>query len=276
MEICLENTGLEESEKRVLESILARQDISITDDLHQMWYLMDLIWKDLGCDNGAPCSERVSEFYNHPIWVLNTLFVEQHPLSKKLRKLIGDYVVGSKCRRIVDYGGGGGSLAGLIATGSPDSSITIIEPHPSHYAMERIQGIKNIKFSDKFEGIYDCLICTDVLEHVPDPLVTFSRLISVVKNGGTLIVANCFYPVIQCHLPSTFHFRYTFKFFARLMGLKHIDTIGGSYALVYVKRKEIKLNWFLLRFLEKISKSLFPIISLLLPVLMPLKKWLVR
>ena len=67
-------------------------------------------------------------------------------------------------------------------------------------------------------------------------------MIKLVKINGMLIIGNNFYPVIKCHLPSTFHFRYTFKYFARIMGLKKITTV--AYAEVYIKEKnKVKINF---------------------------------
>ncbi|MGB1702268.1 MAG: hypothetical protein ACPHFR_04035, partial [Cycloclasticus sp.] len=74
-----------------------------------------------------------------------------------------------------------------------------------------------------------------VLEHVDDPLKDFACMINKVKTGGYLIVANCFYPVIKCHLPQNFHFRFTFNIFARLMGLRIKGGLKGSHATIFQK-----------------------------------------
>ena len=89
----------------------------------------------------------------------------------------------------------------------------------------------------------------------------FAQMINSVRLDGYLIIANCFAPVIKCHLPSTFHLRYTFKIFAKLMGLKLIGACQGSHATVYVKEKEKSLNWTQIRQVEGLSKSLFPVLK---------------
>ena len=51
MEITLADKNLTEVEKSEIEKLLKRENKNISDDLEQMWYLMDLIWDDYGCDN---------------------------------------------------------------------------------------------------------------------------------------------------------------------------------------------------------------------------------
>ena len=108
------------------------------------------------------------------------------------------------------------------------------------------------------EQSYDCLVSTDVLEHVVDPLDLFAKMIDRVKEGGFLLIANHFYPSVKCHLPATFHFRYTFNQFAEKMGLKTIGMCEESHATIYKKNQSKKLDWKQLRKLEKRSQFWFP------------------
>ena len=116
------------------------------------------------------------------------------------------------------------------------------------------------------------MISTDVLEHVPDPIVTFSEMISAVKIGGSLIIANNFTPVIQCHLPQTFHLKYTFSLFAQKMGLKTVGRLEGSHATIFKKEKDVVVNWSMLRKYEAISKLCYPIIEIAKPIIRPIKR----
>ena len=106
-----------------IDNILTRQSPIITDDLEQMWYLMDLIWDDYGCDNKNLNWDTVGKFYSHPVWILNGLFIEQDPVSMGHRNAISDWIVKKGCKKIADYGGGFRTLARLIA--EKDSSIMI-------------------------------------------------------------------------------------------------------------------------------------------------------
>jgi len=81
------------------------------------------------------------------------------------------------------------------------------------------------------------LIAIDVLEHVPDPLINFAEMIKSVKLSGYLVIANNFRPVIKCHLPQVFHFRYTFNQFAIMMGL---EVIGALRIVMQPFSKKLK------------------------------------
>ena len=99
----------------------------------------------------------------------------------------------------------------------------------------------NVHFIPNITEQYDCLIATDVLEHVPNPIEIFVRMIHCVKPNGYLLIANNFYPVIKCHLPRTFHLRYTFDIIAKNMGLKNCGILQGSHATIY-KTSEYEPN----------------------------------
>jgi len=177
---------------------------------------------------------------------------------------------------VVDYGGGFGTLARLIAEKDNQINVDIYEPHPSEFGLKRASQFDNINMVDKLGYNYEVLVSTDVLEHVPDPLNDFSQMIDSVQEGGYLIIANCFYPVIKCHLPQDFHFRYTFNIFARLMGLEVQGVLKGSHATIFKKNKVKIVNWKIVRAVEYISKVAFPIIEFLISVLRPIKRLLFK
>ncbi len=232
--------------------------------LEQIWQMMDDVWDRLGCDNTKLDREKISAFYNHPVWILNGLFIEQHDLSMQNRQSISNWINlnSKKIKYVVDYGGGMGTLAKIIAESNQNISIDIYESYPSQVAVKRLEKYPNIKFVDELKKCkYDCLVSTDVLEHVAEPLNLFAQMINSVRLGGYLIIANCFYPVMKCHLPSTFHLRYTFKIFAKLMGLKLIGSCQGSHATLYLKEQEKSLNWRQIRLIEAGSKSLFSVLK---------------
>ncbi len=276
MNINLFDHNLTSLEKEEVEKLLKRANPEIKSDLEQMWYLMDLVWDDYGCDNKKLDWEKVGKFYAHPVWLLNGLFIEQDEVSMGHRHAISDWVVKKRFVRVVDYGGGFGTLARLIAQKNDGVQVDIYEPHPSKFGLKRIEEFKNIRMVGWLSGEYDCLVSTDVLEHVPDPLIDFSTMIKSVKIGGYLVVANCFFPVIKCHLPQTFHLRYTFNMFAKMMGLEVVGLLNGSHATIYKKAKEVEPNWKTIRLCEKLSKGIFPIIEVLKPILIPMKRVLLK
>lgn len=271
MNISLDEHHLTNSERAEIKSLLERAPIGQS-ELEQMWYLMDLVWDDYNCDNQKLNWNQISEFYSHPVWLLNGLFIEQDNVSMQHRYVISDWVIKNRVKRVVDYGGGFGTLARLIAEKDSKTIVDIYEPHPSRFGLKRASEFSNINMIDKLTSGYDAMLSTDVLEHVPDPLVDFSFMINSVNVGGHLIIANCFFPVIKCHLPQNFHFRFTFNIFARMMGLEVCGVLDGSHATLFKKTKEKQLNWKLIRATEFISKCLFSIVQPLISLLRPIKR----
>jgi 2-polyprenyl-6-hydroxyphenyl methylase/3-demethylubiquinone-9 3-methyltransferase len=90
------------------------------------------------------------------------------------------------------------------------------------------------------------------------------------------VIANAFYPMIKCHLPQNFHFRYTFNIFAKIMGLKVIGRLEGSHATIFKKTKKVEPSWMLLRISEKLSKGVFPFIETVKPILRPIKRLVIK
>ena len=241
------------------------------DGLENIWQLMDQVWDEYGCNNKRLNWSNIDKFYSHPVWLLNGLFIEQHALSMQHRNAISDWIGDkSSISKMLDYGGGFGTLARLIADKNPSLSVNIYEPHPSDYSKQKIFDYPRIQFISNIEEKYDVLVSTDVLEHVSDPLKTFEEMILSVKNNGYLIIANNFFPVIKCHLPQTFHLRYTFNVFAKLLGLVLVGQLEGSHATIFIKRSDKPVNWSVVRLSEKISKGIFPMIEFLKPVLRPI------
>lgn len=272
MQIDLTDKNITIIERMEVLKLLSRENCNSSNDLEKMWHLMDLVWDDYGCNNTNLNWDSIARFYSHPVWLLNGLFAEQDETSMAHRHAISDWVVKSNLTRIVDYGGGFGTLARLVASKNKKAVVDIYEPHPSEFGLKRASEYQNINMVVDLGVEYDCLLSTDVLEHVPDPLEDFSTMINSVKVGGYLVVANCFYPVIKCHLPSNYHFRYSFNFFAKIMGLDVQGMLDGSHATIYKKRKNKQLNWVIIRSVEFLSKKSFVFIEALMTVLKPIKK----
>lgn len=272
MQLC--ELNLTQREQEEIERLLHHDRFSKL-ALDQVWGLMDKVWDELGCDNQNPTEQSLSEFYRHPVWVLNGLFIEQHEMSMIHRQDISNWLFEHKVNHVLDYGGGFGTLARLIATQHSEINIDIYEPFPSKLAIFKTKEFSNIQFIETIVEQYQCLVCLDVLEHVPDPLTLFAQMIDKVQIGGYLIIANCFQPDIKCHLPSTFHLRHTFDWFARLMGLKVIGRCKKTHAIIYQKIASDSPDWQLIRKLEQFSRLMFPLNEVLSFQLKAIK-WIVR
>jgi 2-polyprenyl-3-methyl-5-hydroxy-6-metoxy-1,4-benzoquinol methylase len=276
MYIDLTDEDLTKKEREDIRRLLQRKSELITTDLEQIWYLMDLVWDDYGCDNRKLDWENITKFYSHSVWLLNGLFIEQDNISMGHRHAISDWIVKNNFKNIVDYGGGFGTLARLVAQKNKNIKMNVYEPHPSQFGLKRANKFKNINIIRELDRDYDCLMSTDVLEHTPDPLKNFFEMIGSVEVGGHLVVANCFYPVIKCHLPQGFHFRYSFNIFAKIMGLRYIGIVEGSHAIIFKKIEDKKVNWLKIRVFEKLSKSVFFIISPVINILKLIRRLVVN
>ncbi|PAF43793.1 class I SAM-dependent methyltransferase [Helicobacter sp. 11S03491-1] len=280
MQIALDNKDLSPNERQSIQNLLQSQNPNITDDLEQIWYLMDKVWDEMGCDNTKLDWNKIAQYYNHPVWLLNGLFIENHDLSIQIRQNIASYIATSDFQNILDYGGGFGTLAKTIAHKAPHKQVYIYEPYPSQYAKKCIRHYDNIHFVSKLEdNFFDCIIATDVLEHVQDPLKTFGQMLNSLKIGGEAIIANCFYPCIQCHLPHNFHYRYSFNAFTHWMGLKNLGPLQDTHATLFKKLKKQEINPYIKTIGGGGSRIFYKLISsveFMRPMLRPIKRYIKR
>ena len=210
-----------------------------------VWSEMDRVWDEQGLDNLSSLSnEQFGRFYSHPVWVMNGIFTELDPTSMQHRKAISEFMKANGLKKIADYGGGSGVLAKVISETDPEAVVDVVEPYASDFFKNRLQDIDQVKFKSGFEGeVYDVAIAQDVLEHVTNAVEVAFEMAKNVKEGGKLIYANCFYPVIKCHLPQTFYLRYTFKYVMNAMGLTFEGSVpGANHALVFGKRGKLNLD----------------------------------
>lgn len=271
MEVKITNLNLDAYSKKQIERLLSLPQDGRS-NLEQMWYLMDKVWDECGCDNKNLNWQRIGQFYSHPVWLLNGLFIEQDEISMQHREAISDWIAGKSFQTIVDYGGGHGTLAKLISERNSKCNIEIYEPHPSDYAKDKIKCYDNVNIVDRLNQ-YDCLVSTDVLEHIPDPLLTFYKMKNSVVLNGYLVIANNFHPVIKCHLPCTFHLRYSFNSFAKMLGLEVVGKLHGSHATIYKKVKTKNFDMKHIRKFEILSKSCYPLLDRIHPVARKFKRF---
>src|ERR1035437_7551334 len=195
-----------------------------------VWKELDRVWDDFGMNNGLSLSAQpIGEFYLHPVWLMNGIFSAVDPVSLGNRKAIVAYLSQRGAKRIADYGGGFCELALQIVHTIRDASVFIIEPYASKAALARIQQEPRVKsVSELPVDVYDAVVAQDVLEHVEDPISLAYRIAGSAREGGYVVFANCFFPVIKCHLSSTFHLRYTFRCVMSAMGLRYIGRVSGA------------------------------------------------
>jgi len=248
---------LSAEERQYLEAVFDR--FNGFPSLEQVWMLMDEPWIELGCDP-LNMDERVTAYYRHPVWMLNGLFIEQHAQSLENRRVFVDWVVRQAPARVADFGGGFGGLARFIGEALPNAQVEVVEPHPHPAAIALAASTPNVRFVPELSGEYDLLIATDVFEHVPDPIGLAAETASFLRDGGVYLMANCFTPVILCHLQQLFHFNMAWDSAMQTMGLQPGERVGYGRAF---RRTASDFDIAAARRVGDCAKRLYPVVRLL-------------
>jgi len=242
-----------------------------------VWQEMDRVWQTFNLNNKTALKDqKIAEFYQHPVWLLNGIFTAMDPESAAHRRALAKYVSNMGVKHIADYGGGFGELAMAIIRENPAVKVSIIEPFPSAVGLARLRDIEQITFTAELsENHYDAIIAQDVLEHVEDPVLLAYEIAKAVPVGGKVIFANCFYPVIECHLPATYHLRHTFPIVMKTLGLTYLEKVIGT-ANGQVFERSGSLNLSRARQAEAVSRFVGPVINVLRTMLSKIKQRLLR
>lgn len=215
-----------------------------------VWQEMDRVWDEILLLPKVERDTRVffQRYYSHPVWALNGVFTATDPESIGHRKAIAACVAALSPKHVVDYGGGFGALAQSLAVSLPSARIEILEPFVSALGRAKVEPFPNVSFATEFSDPCDVLIAQDVLEHVEQPANLVIRMAEAVKTGGHLIFANCFSPVIKCHLPETFYLRHTFGFVMGGLGLEFVGTVPGApHAEIYRRPAMLRIDSYRVR-----------------------------
>lgn len=202
-------------------------------NMTQLWKLMDDAWDKYEC-NPNVMDDRINKFYKDPVWLLNGIFSEKDPQSLKNREMFCEWISNQKPTRIADFGGGYGALARMVGKKLPNVNVDVIDPHPHSAAEKLASKTNNVTFKGELFGVYDIIIATDVFEHVPDPIGLTVETSNFLKKDGQYLIANCFRPVIKCHLPQLFHLDFAWDSVMDSLGLTPAEHV--SYGRSYVKK----------------------------------------
>lgn len=250
----LEHLG--EEERCYLSSVFERYQGFPS--VQQLWKLMDEQWQLHGCDH-LLIDVRVTAFYRHPVWLLNGLFIEQDQQSLAHRQAFTQWVTHQSPVRIADFGGGFGGLARCIGAALPQASVEVVDPHPHPAAIALASDTINVRFVPELTDEYDLLIATDVFEHVPDPIALAASTASHLRLGGHYLIANCFAPLIACHLPQLFHLSIGWDQVMCSMGLKPKEKV--QYGRAYERTGE--LHHQAARHAEELARRVYPWVQFL-------------
>jgi len=170
---------------------------------------------------------------NHIIQTLYSYFI----LTEKLKKL--------KVKKIIDYGAGAGTLCILFKKLGYDIDYADLPGKLSDFAKWRFEKrnieIPMIDMAQKpiDEESYDCIISTEVIEHVVNPIKLLELFSQTLKGGGVLVVSeSCEYiEDFSSHLES--NRKYGGKEFIDIvekMGFKQVMKEPFIPQLIFIKQ----------------------------------------
>lgn len=242
-----------------------------------VWAELDRVWDELSLDNQSSLGSQkyFSDFYSHPAWIMNGIFTAVDSTSHRHRKLIAKWIneAGVKC--VADVGGGFGELASEIIGASPSTTVDIIEPFPSKAIEWQAQREERVRVISKLSNRYDCIVAESVLEHVEKPMELAAEMIVATSVGGFLIFHNDFTPAIKCHLPRTFHLRWTFRYVVSPLSVEYVGRVPNVGADIYRKvSNDLDMKAMMRR--EVLSKAIGPFLNQFLYRLVQVRRIVIR
>lgn len=184
-------------------------------------------------------------------------------LRQRLPSLLTNEIVLGKLIRFFDenFKSGSGSLLDVGAGSRPyfpvyssyfSSAYSVDVPHSPHDAtsVDVTASILQLPFRDES---FDCVLLTEVLEHIPEPIKALEECRRVLKTDGKIFLTTPFF--IPLHEIPHDYFRYT-HFALRYMGeqaglrVESMSSKGGflAFALMFVQ-----YPW--VRFWERLSRK---------------------
>lgn len=136
-------------------------------------------------------------------------FAEWHPVHKEENRRLHQQILGQipeNAETILDVGCGGAWLAGSlipkgkkvismdISTTNPVRAVEVIAS-PNHFGL--VADVYGLPLK---EASVDCIIASEIIEHVKDPELFMACLFNVLKPGGTLIITTPFNETLQYSL----------------------------------------------------------------------------
>ena len=159
-------------------------------------------------------------------------FVDEVPLE---RHAILDFVTGAARAlpagaRVLDAGAGDAPYRALFAHCDYRTSDWSNSPHAGGRAADVVAPLDALPVPD---ASFDAVLCTQVLEHVPDPAAVLAELHRVLAPGGSLWLTVPF--VGQLHEEPFDYFRYTGHGLRTLVGSAGftgvaVEPIGGYFS----------------------------------------------
>lgn len=213
-------------------------------DLKRLWQLLDQTWDDLSENHQNPSnlSKFLYNYYQHPVWLINAAFSESDRETICDRLAAVRLITHVQPRKILDFGGGIGTVARLCCLNLSQAEIIDVVDITEfrHTVTQYLSDFPKIRILEKPEPTYDAVICTEVLEHLIDPISTAVEINKLLRIGGSFAASWSFFPCIKCHLPQNFHLRRLMPWIIRSLGFGFYGfERRGTMVYSFVKHSEI-------------------------------------
>jgi len=170
---------------------------------------------------------------------INPANPEQYPPRLLFRESISDYAIRDSLLRhsgfvrgnVLDLGCGHKPYSGVFA-GQVKSWLGVDWPNPVHGGEPDV--VADVLSLPLMESAFDTVICTQVLEHVSEPLCLFEEARRVLRPGGMLLLTAPQYNAVHEEPRDFFRYtRYGLEHLARKAGLvvEFTEPIGGFVSL---------------------------------------------
>ncbi len=212
--------------------------------LQRLWQILDQAWEELSSKNShnLNLSNFLHEYYQHPVWLINGAFSESDQATINDRLAAVRLITHVQPRKILDFGGGIGTVSRLCATYIPQVEvidlvdITEFRQTIQHY----LSDFPQIRILEQPDPLYDAIISTEVLEHLIDPIGAIVEINHLLRVGGAFAASWSFAPCIKCHLPQNFHLQKLMLWIIRSLGFGFYGfERRGSTLYSFVKHSEI-------------------------------------
>ena len=237
--------------------------------IKRLWQILDQAWDELKISqNEKDLSKFLDTYYQHPVWLINAAFSESDPSTIADRLAAIRLISHIQPEKILDYGGGIGTVARLCSLSLPNiKTIDLVDITDFHQVVQSyLSPFSNIQVLSVPQPPYDAVISTEVLEHVPDPIQTVIEINQLLRIGGGFSGSWSFAPCIKCHLPQNFHLKRLMPWIIRSLGFGFYGferRSSGVYG--YIKQAEVTPKMIRqARRLEQLSRLPLPIDRVLL------------
>ena len=172
-----------------LASFLDKDYSQILDTITISWQYIEQEWH-----SNLPISEEdIFSFYVHSEPMLYDNCRCAAGSSKEVFYTLLDVCILEKIHTILEFGGGVGQYALLL--GAEGYEVTFCELGPSYqFAMHRFQtrhlnNVRGLNLANVYPlRVFDSIVCTDVLEHMPNPQRIIDFFYASLKAAGLLFL----------------------------------------------------------------------------------------